>query len=171
METVGGGGTGRQARLWSDPPRPRPSWVLCLKQSERESPFVAAAGVRGELSGSAGRLTPLLGTAAQRRGRLQRVQVPASTTDAVSLFPSFFCLSFFFWCCVREVDADSFREGGGVFCVRVHARARVCGRGRTCGCVSCVCWLAFQIMKCSREQRAGGPYSLCCSFIFTPVSL
>lgn len=44
-------------------------------------------------------------------------------------------------------------------CVRIHARVFV------------VCWLAFQIMKCSREQRAGGPYSLRCSFIFTPVTL
>lgn len=58
-----------------------------------------------------------------------------------------------FLCCVRGVEADSFREGGGALCV--------------CR----VCWLAFQIMKCSREQRAGGPYSLCRSFILTPVSL
>ena len=60
-----------------------------------------------------------------------------------------------FWCCVHGMEADSFREGGGTFSV----------------CVWLVCWLAFQIMKCSREQRAGGPYSLCCGFIFTPVSL
>lgn len=52
--------------------------------------------------------------------------MPVNTTDAVSLFPSFFV------CCVREVDADSFRVGGGVFCacvcVCVHA------------CVVCVGW-------------------------------
>lgn len=76
--------------------------------------------------------------------------MPENGTDAVSLFSSLFL-------CVPEVEAESFREGGGAFCV--------------CMCVRRVCWLAFQIMKCSREQRAGGPYSLYCSFIFTPVSL
>lgn len=50
--------------------------------------------------------------------------MPVNTTDAVSLFPSFFV------CCVREVDADSFREGGGVSCACVCVRV--------CTHVSCV---------------------------------
>lgn len=59
------------------------------------------------------------------------------------------------------------------FCaVCMEWRQTALGKGEVrCVCVCVVCWLAFQIMKCSREQRAGGPYSLCCSFIFTPVSL
>lgn len=76
-----------------------------------------------------------------------RVQMPENSTDAVSLFSSF-CAVCLEW------------------------RQTALGKGEVrCICVCRVCWLAFQIMKCSREQRAGGPYSLCCSFIFTPVSL
>lgn len=76
-----------------------------------------------------------------------QVHMPVIGTDAVSLFSSFF-----------------------VLCARCRDR-QLWGRGRCVLCVCRVCWLPFQIMKCSREQRAGGPYSLCCSFIFTPISL
>lgn len=50
--------------------------------------------------------------------------MPENGTDAVSLFSSFFCA------CVPEVEADSFREGGGAFCVCM----------RVCVCVVCVGW-------------------------------
>lgn len=45
--------------------------------------------------------------------------MPENGTDAVSLFSSLF-----FFLCVPEVEADSFREGGGAFCVCMQACVR-----------------------------------------------